>query len=217
LAIVREERIPWDDQPESESISDVDSDSSRGSENNDFQDETELKQLSGSIKSSVTRLFRLSMAIRDPAPNSQSRSFITVDKSHFEVYDVSHVQAKFLNAPDYLIKRLGQAVSRRRQYLTYREEHHHKMTKDSEKIGYEGPRTEHSTSSTEATSMPAAVTTIPDVMVDGEDTLSQTSYATSVNDTLRVPPLPKEAREKEFYECPLCYMLVSIHTPATWR
>lgn len=163
------------------------------------------------------------MAIRDPAPTIQSRSFITVDKSHFEAHDVSHVQAKFPDALDYLTKRLGQAVSRRRQYLIYREEHHHKMTKGSENIGDEGARTEYTTNSTEAKTMPAVVpkitsaVAIPDVLGDSEDTLSETSYATSVSTTTRIPQLPKEAREKEFYKCPLCYMLVSIRNPATWK
>ena len=223
MAIVQGERIPWDDQPESESDSDADYESSHGSEENDFQDETELKQLSESIKSGVTRLFRLSIAIRDPAPTIQSRSFITVDKSHFEVHDVSHVQAKFPDALDYLTERLGQAVCRRRQYLTYREEYHRKMTKGSKKIGDEGARSKYTANSTEATPMQVvaprinSAVTILDVLDDGEDTLSEASYATSVSATIRVPQLPKEAREKEFYECPLCYMLVSIRNPVAWK
>lgn len=182
-----------------------------------FQSDTELKQLSTSIKNTVTCLFRLSMAIRDPAPNSQSRSFITVDKSYFETHDILHVQSKFPEANKILTERLGRAISGRRQYLTYREEHHQKLVKNVEKIGHEEPRTERTNNSTEASPMLVTSGNVNSVLDDGEDTVSQTSYATSVNATIRAPPLPKEAREKKHFECPLCYMIVAIHTTAGWK
>jgi hypothetical protein len=185
-----------------------------------FQSDTELKQLSASIKNTVTCLFRLSMAIRDPAPNTQSRSFITVDKSYFEHHDIQHVESKFPQAEKFLTARLGRAISGRRQYLSYREEHHQKLVKNVERIGHEEPRTEHTTNSTEASPMPVLdQSKVNTVMYDSFDfdTLSQTSYATSINATIRAPPLPKEAKEKEHFECPLCYMIVSIHTTTGWK
>lgn len=159
------------------------------------------------------------MSIRDPAPNSQFRSTITVDKSYFQPHDIQHVKEKFGTGNSYLVERLGRAVSGRRQYLTYREEHHQKLTKNVEKIGFEEPRTEHTTNSTEASPMPQVLNDVTSTGVgdDSEDALSQTSYATSVNSTIRVPALPKEAREQEHFECPFCYMIVSIHTTAAWK
>ncbi|KAF2786301.1 hypothetical protein K505DRAFT_260177 [Melanomma pulvis-pyrius CBS 109.77] len=216
LAIVKGERTPWDELSDSDSDSESDSEP-LGDAGEDFQSDTELKQLSASIKNTVTCLFRLSMAIRDPAPNTQSRSFITVDKSYYETHDILHVQSKFPQSDDFLTERLGRAISGRRQYLTYREEHHQKLTKNIEKIGHEEPKTEHTTNSTEASPMPVLDTKVTTVVDDSFDTLSQTSYATSVNATIRAPPLPKEAKEKEHFECPLCYMIVSIHTTAGWK
>ena len=207
------ERIPWDELSDSDSDSETDD-----TEDQNPANDTELKQLSDSIKNTITCLFRLSMAIRDPAPNSQSRSFVTFDKSIFEPHDISHVQAKFPEADSWLIERLGRAISGRRQYLNYREEHHQKLARNVEKIGIEEPRTEHTTNSTEASPMPSSSgPRMTDALDDGEDTLSQTSYATSVNATIRAPSLPKEARTKEHFECPLCYMIVSIHTTAVWK
>jgi hypothetical protein len=204
----------------SDSDSESDSGTSGDAGGSDFQSDTELKQLSASIKNTVTCLFRLSMAIRDPAPNTQSRSFITVDKSYFQNHDIQHVESKFPQAAGFLTERLGRAISGRRQYLSYREEHHQKLVKNVQKIGHEEPRTEHTTNSTEASPMPvldqAKVNTVMDDSFDF-DTLSQTSYATSVNATIRAPPLPKEAKTKEHFECPLCYMIVSIHTTAGWK
>jgi hypothetical protein len=86
-----------------------------------------------------------SMAIRDPAPNSQSKSTITVDKSFFQQHDISHVQAKYPACVKYLTSRLGKAISGRRQYFIYREEHHQKLAKDVEKLGFEDSKTGKST------------------------------------------------------------------------
>jgi hypothetical protein len=128
---------------------------------------------------------------------------------------MGHVQAKFPDIPQYLAERLGRAISSRRQYLTYREVHHEKLSKGIDKLGLEAARTEFTTNSTEATRLQQndKVT----MMDDGDDTCSMTSYATSVNATLRAPGLPKEAREKEYYNCPLCHVLISIHTTAAWK
>lgn len=182
--------------------------------------DTELKLLLESIKNTITCLFRLSIAIRDPAPESQFRSTITVDKSHFHKHDIQHVEEKFKLDKRYLIDRLGVAISGRRSYLTYREEHNQKLSKHVEVIGIEEPRTEHTTNSTEATPMPAVSGALKEMNVidDGEDILSQTSYATTVKNTsLRVPRLPKEAQKQEHFECPLCFMIVSIHTYPVWK
>ncbi len=81
------------------------------------------------------------MAIRNPAPTSQLESTINVDKSMYQDYDISHVQAKFPTCATFLVERLGRAISTRRQYLTYREEHHNKLTKGVEKLGLESSRT----------------------------------------------------------------------------
>lgn len=200
-------RTPWDE----ETYSDSDSDSDDGN-NHNLQGNTELRQLYASIKAAITSLMRLSMAIREPVPDRQARC---IDKSHFEQHDVSHVQAKFPSAPQYLNERLGRAISSRRQYLTYRELHHDKLSKGIDKLGVEAARTEFTTNSTEATRLQRADSL--NFMDDGDGSASMTSYATSVNATLRAPNLPKEAREKEHYNCPLCYNLVAIQSTMAWK
>ncbi|KAF2728682.1 hypothetical protein EJ04DRAFT_503670, partial [Polyplosphaeria fusca] len=220
LRIVNGEQIPWDELSDSDTESESDSEfvPSVTRVSGDLQGNTELKQLFASVQITVTCLFRLSMAIRDPAPNSQSRSTITVDKSYFEEHDIQHVQAKFPKADEFLTGRMGRAISGRRQYLAYREEHHRKLTKNAERIGLEEARTEHTTNSTEASPLPTGQVNAEEIQaIDNDDALSQTSYATSVNATIRVPALPKEARQQEHFECPLCYMIVSIHTLKAWK
>jgi hypothetical protein len=79
----------------------------------------------------------VSIAIRDPAPTTQYMSTITVDKSFFQEHDTLHVQAKYPKCPEYLTKRLGCAISSRRQYLSYREAHQQKLSKGIEKVGFD--------------------------------------------------------------------------------
>jgi hypothetical protein len=77
------------------------------------------------------------MAVRDPAPMDQ-RSIVTIaDKSFYEPHDILHVEAKYRDCPKYLTDRLGRAITGRRQYLSYREKHQQKLTKDIDKIGIE--------------------------------------------------------------------------------
>ena len=212
MDIVEERRFAWDEEIYSDSDSDSDSDDYDYDGINNLQGSTELKQLYASIRSTITSLMRISMAIREPAPNREARS---IDKSHFEQHDMFHVQNKFPIAPQHLAERLGRAISSRRQYLTYREVHHNKLAKDIDKLGLEAARTEFTTNSTEATRLQR--TDSLNIADDGDDTASVTSYATSVNATLRAPNLPKEAREKEHYNCPLCYGLIAIHTTSAWK
>ncbi|KAJ8118054.1 hypothetical protein OPT61_g881 [Boeremia exigua] len=209
LAIVKGEVTPWDELEFSDSGSETSTLEGSGSE---LQGDTELKQLYGNAKTAVTSLMRISIAIREPAQSKQSRS---IDKSHYERPDMQHVENKFPASPLYLCERLGLAITSRRQYLTYREEHHDKLTKGIEKLGLEAARTEFTTNSTEATNLQR--TDSLNIMDKMEDTASMTSLATSANATLRAPTLPKEAREKEHYNCPYCYSLVNIHSITEWK
>ncbi|CAI6288348.1 unnamed protein product [Periconia digitata] len=215
LSIVKGERKPWDEFSDSDSDSESDYDLP---DNDNEQAKSELEQIFNSIKTTVTCLFRLSMAIRDPAPETQHRNTITIDKSHFEGWDITHTKSKFPDCAQYLQERLGQAISGRRNWLSYREEHHQKLGKNVELIGIEAPKTQYTSNSTEATPLPVVdrVNSFEQPL-DDNDAASQTSYAASENDTFRVPRLPKVSHEQEHYECPFCFMIVSIHTKSAWR
>ncbi|KAJ8116681.1 hypothetical protein OPT61_g1931 [Boeremia exigua] len=218
MTIVEGVRLPWDEEVFSDSDSDLDC-SGRENESktvNALQGNTELKQLHARSRSLITSLMRLTMAIRHPAP---TRQILRIDKSYYEPYDVQHVQAKFSNSAPYLITRLGRAISSRRQYLTYREKHCQKLSKGIEAIGFEDLRTEQTDNSTEATPIPTLdpASQPESSFFNDNETMSQTSYASSFKNTIRTPHLPKEASKGEPYECPLCFSLIAIYTTATWK
>jgi hypothetical protein len=192
----------------------------------DIDVDTETLEITADVGDVIGCLLRLSISIRNPAPHDHFMSSKATDTSYFEDYDVAHVKAKFpLVVDDALACRLGTAISRRRQYFKYREIHRQKlgeglMNKDS-KLSQAGVQ------STIASSIPAALkaekTGNPSFGRLDEDEssnsgASQTSYATSgpASGRLKMPPLPEQASQGP-YECPYCYMIISVNTTAQWK
>lgn len=226
--IITGQRVPWDELSDSDSeISDDELPRKSGEET----DTTELQQLMSNIAEIVTCLMRLSMAIRNPAPHDQFKESKNIDTSHYEAFDIDHVRGKFPRAEEYLVIRLGKAISRRRQYLQYRDEHQKKLKQgleQPESAPDVAPRTivapSEKIESTVASSIPLtmkATGSFIDLDENNyyEDALSQTSYASSTNDPtkLRPPPLPEQGQDGTPFECPLCFRLTSVRQVSAWH
>lgn len=231
-------RISWEDLSDSESdMSDDDLDHQQE------QPTTELQQLASNIAEINTCLMRLSMAIRNPAPHDQFKDSTEICIAHYESFDIEHVRGKFPGASEYLVVRLGKAISRRRQYLRYREEHRKKLGQglDVERQEPLEPQEPQEVilklpiipttiapptviESTVASSIPLAVKTsdyVPKLDNNDyyEDTLSQTSYTSSVNDPskLHPPRLPDEGQDGNPFECPLCFRFTCVRQITAWH
>ncbi|KAL9116232.1 MAG: hypothetical protein Q9227_000603 [Pyrenula ochraceoflavens] len=233
-AIVQGEKVPWDSlEPEPDSDSgdetenvDIADEASDKATKNTLENKTELGQLRSSMGETVTLLLRLSMAIHSPAPHDQFMKSINIDTSHFEKYDIIHVRQKFPQAKEYLVDRLGKAISRRRQYLKYREEHHRKLAHGveiTENSFQDTSCTEVIPQTTVASSLQTALKNMNrlDFIEDsGSETgFSGISTETSASDLsmLRAPPLPKEAQDNSPFECPLCFTIISVRNTRSWR
>jgi len=226
-SIVLGEKLPWDCL----SSDSEDSSDDRGNIGTEvapvegLEANTELKQLKAGIIETVTCLLRLSMAVRNPAPHDQYMKSMNIDTSFYEEHDIKHVEEKFPEAESFLISRLGRAISRRRQYLKYREAHHKKLAYgiDKEAKDQEDSHTEAARQSTVASSLPSALKEVDhiDLTEDSgsESVASMASSVTSANDSakLRPPPLPKESLDGNPFECPLCFMIVSIRGTRSWK
>ncbi|KAF1951152.1 hypothetical protein CC80DRAFT_425360, partial [Byssothecium circinans] len=224
--LIQGERIPWEDQ------------SDDGSELSFPEDEdeaqTELQQCVSGIAEIITCLMRTSMAIQNPAPHDQIVASERIDKTFFEHYDINHVGGKFPNAPNALIVRLGKAITRRRQYLRYREDHRRKLEHgivsllqayNDDAAGTIAP-SEH-VQSTVASSIPEEMKqTDFNIGLDDDDdegeeyeeAHSQTSYATSCAGSTRLkpPPLPKQGSDYKPFECPICFRLTKARNIIAW-
>ncbi|KAI8674570.1 C2H2-type domain-containing protein [Fusarium keratoplasticum] len=183
--------------------------------------DTELEQISADFADVVNCLMRLSVAIRHPAPHDRFVASHAIDTSHYERFDIEHVYSKFKSIDPGLAERLGKAISRRRHFFKYREAHRMKLSHgldyqylgDAETIASSLP--EHLKDKLGASQV-FRLPVLEDSCSDAG--LSQTSYATSTADVeqRRVPSLPTEASKGPF-ECPFCYMMISVTDRPSWK
>ena len=75
-------------------------------------------------------LYDLSMLIRTSARSDLTLKASAIDVSHFELWDIQHVQQKFPNANPRLVERLGKANCRRRQIFKYLQQHRAKFARN---------------------------------------------------------------------------------------
>lgn len=202
--------------------------------------DSELIQIFDSVVDSTTRLLRLSITIRNPAPHDRFLRAKATSAKHNEPWDVQHARDKFPQADPELAERLGKALSQRRQYFKYRESHHGRLAhglvqtgKDEEPGGFDDDHDAKTQTvfSTLASSLPLHLRSPADdrpekelepAVLDEDQTsetgVSQTSFATSTStpNILRIPQLPKKASDGPF-ECQFCYMIISAPNSRAWK
>ena len=89
---------------------------------------SELQQLFLAIVETVTSLLKLSISIRNSTPRdryTRAASLSPLDPS----FDINHVYEKYprLRSKPWLVEKLGRAITRRRDFLRYREKHREKL------------------------------------------------------------------------------------------
>ena len=105
-----------------------DSSDSGGSLTDQASPTSELEQLLLAIVETVTSLLKLSISIRGSTPRdryARVASLTPLDPS----FDINHVYEKYpcLRSKPWLVDKLGRAITRRRDFLRYREKHHEKL------------------------------------------------------------------------------------------
>jgi hypothetical protein len=212
--IVVGETVPWDKKDPTEPSNDMISTTDFEGADPD-EPQTELGQILSYVLDSIKCLLRLSISIKHPAPHDRFLRSANIDTSPYEQYDINHVRSKFPSSPEFLADRLGKANSKRRLYLKYREQHRQRLERD------QGPDNQ-----TVASSLPSAVrqstVNIKDNLDEPQirDDISMTSYAQTEagpDTTLTVPKMPLEAENKEEFECPYCYTIVSVGNKKEWK
>ena len=222
---------------------------------------SELESLVSDIMHIITCLYKFSITIQNPAPKERLHKIAHIDVSYFEPWDIKHIEEKFrpvdpqnnFRVANYLSARLGQANTKRRQLLKYRQTHHNKialyiddplplkgaMERNESKLvtpnteygsfmapekipGLEKASTVYTTSKSETTLSTVKIELLRPVEIQrDEDQLSQTSYATSINHTMRtwVPSPPNEitALQGEPFECPYCFTITKIRDRHDWK
>lgn len=144
-------RLPYDQVPSDSDSSTSSSSLDAGEDGEDFQGAirrppwTELEQLQHSINTYISGLYRISVVLRkNRNPLDRILKSAKIDTSFYEFFDERHVLEKFPTADPTLVSRLGRAVSRRRKYLKYREQHRHKLSQpwDVGSVSHDGKKTD---------------------------------------------------------------------------
>jgi len=128
VSIVLGIKIPWN-QAILESDSEPDSDSADGDQSNTAENDSELRQLLRSTHEKISLLSRLSMVIRNPAPEDQ---YIGVDVKNLISRDIDYVVRRFPRISPGLADNMGNAISRRRQSFAAHKLRHAKLPREIE-------------------------------------------------------------------------------------
>ncbi|KAL2811570.1 hypothetical protein BJX63DRAFT_433247 [Aspergillus granulosus] len=146
----------------------------------DFQNLTDLQQIHKCVVEDVNCLYQMSMVIRRPAQHDRVFKIREEDAAPYRFFDYQHVSSKFPAANRDLVSRLGNAISKRRAILKYRERHRQKLAHGIDSVLQDEQST--AISDTVATNFEAGPGGPEDVL----DTGSVTSYAPTLFD-LHVP------------------------------
>lgn len=197
---------------------------------------SDIKELLDSIRDRISDLLRLSIAIRKvPAKDEYAKAALRYP--NFDgITDSVHVRDKYpeATAETWLIDRLGLAITRRRQFLLYRNNHQKRLEEiHNLKRGLDGKTMWSGTKA--STHFPVSEEWETSAFEDGHTASNSeyharpmTEYADSSRGTdgatnkLRTPRLPLNnngirVQYGEMFECPYCHRLQVVADKAHWK
>ncbi|TVY73511.1 E3 ubiquitin-protein ligase RSP5 [Lachnellula suecica] len=219
----------------------------------DDEEISEIREIFESITDAINNLFRLAMIIRNNTSRDRFAKAAAAAQSipFDERFDISHVEHKFptlkSERKEWLITRLGKAITQRRQYLRYCREHHSKIARDPHptpkppiiqiseiseirhKVVAESTADDKSAFSkptstlapTQASTMLLTSGQIPEEEPQ-DDAQSQTSYATSNEEDssshkMHVIKLEDVSKGLGHFECPYCWQIQASKNQKYWK
>jgi hypothetical protein len=181
-------------------------------------DLTEMQQIYQSIVEIINYLYRMSMAIRQPARHDQLLETRMIDATVFVPWAERHVSDKYPSLETVLVQRLATAMAHQRAVLKYRERHRTKLSR-----GFEDNEDPHShvdlMSETAATEFIAPENHLQFLDAMSDSGVSGTSYATTLvasQDGVSIPPPPPDSADRSPFECPYCFVIISVKDQKDW-
>ena len=175
----------------------------------------------------IQSLYKISVSLRRPAVHDKYIRSVSKDAntSCFVSWDQSHVESKFQNASEVLVRRLALANTRRREQLQYWEKHPQDAAEgvrsEAALLKSAIPPTE--SKPTQSLGIPSGTSkqtfsTVALSAVNDNETFSgrpRTIYQESLqgaSDHLRVPDIPKVLFGQTSFECPYCHTQLEVQT-----
>lgn len=199
--------------PEDDDFSDL-----SGDEDSD-EHQTEIQSIYHALRDTINNLFQMSMVIRQPAQHDRLVGTKRSDAVFYEKFDQLHVTAKYPQAGEDILKRLGLAISQRRAVMRYRERHRTKLGQGLNQV------IEDQTDGQSAKLSDTVATEFVEVPPVAKDNLelltvaSQTSYAQTILNGVEgtvLPPPPKDSADGAPFECPYCFVIITITNRTAW-
>lgn len=170
------------------------------------------------IKSTIDRLMRLSLTVRNPASFEQFKIRAPELVDYFVASDLDHVQNKFPKLHEEVKERLGKALTHRRLFFRYREQHNSRLNAGMEDESH--AIESRSGVTTEASWQPKDMSEAEGDFLskDNISDISVTSYAPSSAESgeLRVPRIPPEYVDGPF-QCPYCWLHIVMEDRYHWK
>jgi hypothetical protein len=196
------------------------------------------------IAEDIGHLFRVAALIGKSIARDRYARAETASRERFDDrYDIAHVKAKFQNekAPDWLLVRLGQAITKRRQYIKYIREHRSRIDQDSQRPRdvelpdiksrvapskiTDAPKA--ATLASKPSQMPTRATTVmSNALLNVEQrfqddrsvtTADLTSFGEDHDQKLSVPPLTDYTTLGRAFPCPFCSAINKCNSQSSWK
>ena len=181
------------------------------------------------VSECITSLFRTGILIRRAGPTDRFKRALQMSTSTFPAsFDVDYVREKhpkIKGRNEELAERLGDAISKRRQFIKYSRDHR-------TRLGYDEPGDTHEVrparteqiSSKASSFYPEKLPESPLLPItveeeEDKDAVSVISASTFSDATsnLKLPRLEDLSTDGEPFECPICFTLQSFRWEKAWR
>lgn len=172
--------------------------------------------MSPHIEGVIECLLKLSVSLGNPAPHDRYKSRAGDQVLSHEPWYIQHVKEKYPHLDPAIIERLGKALTQRRAYFEYREDHYHRLSSEIQDDG--GNSASVVMATTVTSSLPQELRDDfvgPKVPDDSISEASATSHEPDSND-LRVPNMPRRNDNGHFL-CPYCYTYQSVNEDSEWK
>ena len=163
--------------------------------------ETEIQELQGSLATTINCLFEMSILARKPASHDIYIGSKQADVAAFEPSDYKYVKGKYPGADDALVTRLGNAITRRRKYLTLRK--------------WRAIQLRHGTGNVSLYERDFADSQDHDAWDKDIPHFSTRSILPTGN-KFGVPPPPESSSAGAPIECPYCFYPINVHGSRSW-
>ena len=178
---------------------------------------SQVQLIAEDISRTIDLLYRAAVQFSQRSTKDNFSKAADIDVSAFEQYDHEYISEKYPRAEGWLVKRIGRALLKRRQYVRYRELHAAKLAQppldaiaetNADEAGSDETRT--ILSGTTATTFkeeqpeysPAAYS-----KDDAASILSATTYSSMVAESLRMPKPPDGTLDGGPFLCPICHRM----------